>query len=96
MRLKSALDAIFSHDAAEFVSVTAHSGAITSILSVVGHRPFRLATGAVLPVFVRAEVVPGPEPPRNIDPPTRVPECKGDPLKAGDGKIMARVTEIPN
>lgn len=76
--------------------MTAHSGAITSILRVVGHRPFRLATGAVIPVFVKAEVVPGPEPPRQIDPPTRVPECKSDPLKVSDGEVVARVTEVSN
>ncbi|KAF7719410.1 Uncharacterized protein PECH_004906 [Penicillium ucsense] len=38
-----------------FVSVTSHSGEIGSILRVVGHRPFRLNTGAVIPVLVKAE-----------------------------------------
>ncbi|BCS25805.1 uncharacterized protein APUU_50516S [Aspergillus puulaauensis] len=44
------------------ISVTAHSGEITSILRVVGHREFKLNTGAVIPVLIRAEVVNEPEP----------------------------------
>jgi broad specificity phosphatase PhoE len=38
-----------------FVSVTSHSGEISSILRVVGHRTFKLNTGAVIPVLVKAE-----------------------------------------
>lgn len=38
-----------------FVSVTSHSGQIGSMLSVLGHRTFSLATGAVIPVLIRAE-----------------------------------------
>ncbi|KAL3480216.1 histidine phosphatase superfamily [Aspergillus californicus] len=37
------------------VSITAHSGEISSILRVIGHQAFRLATGAVIPVLIRAE-----------------------------------------
>jgi broad specificity phosphatase PhoE len=44
------------------ISVTAHSGEITSILRVIGHREFKLNTGAVIPVLVRAEEVHEPEP----------------------------------
>ncbi|KAJ5160339.1 phosphoglycerate mutase [Penicillium canariense] len=40
-----------------FVSVTSHSGEISSILRVVGHRTFGLSTGAVIPVLVKAEKV---------------------------------------
>ncbi|KAL5341834.1 histidine phosphatase superfamily [Aspergillus crustosus] len=39
------------------VSITAHSGEITSLLRVVGHQPFRLATGAIIPVLIRAEEI---------------------------------------
>ncbi|KAL2832161.1 histidine phosphatase superfamily [Aspergillus cavernicola] len=41
------------------VSITAHSGEISSILRVIGHQPFRLSTGAVIPVLIRAEEVRG-------------------------------------
>ncbi|PYH92179.1 phosphoglycerate mutase-like protein [Aspergillus ellipticus CBS 707.79] len=40
-----------------FVSVTSHSGEIASVLRVIGHREFGLATGAVIPVLVRGERV---------------------------------------
>ncbi|KAL4865243.1 hypothetical protein BDV12DRAFT_174990 [Aspergillus spectabilis] len=39
------------------VSITAHSGEITSLLRVIGHQPFRLSTGAVIPVLIKAEEV---------------------------------------
>lgn len=76
-RLKHFLDGVFAHDDnAMFVSFTSHSGAITSLLRVVGHRAFGLQTGGVIPVLVRAERVVGREPEREIEPPTRVTKCK--------------------
>ncbi|KAJ5174668.1 uncharacterized protein N7482_000545 [Penicillium canariense] len=54
-RLLGLLNDIFASDENVFLSLTAHSGAITSILEVTGHRKFPLATGAVIPVVVRAE-----------------------------------------
>lgn len=53
-RLRCLLDDIFDNDENTYLSLTAHSGAITSILEVVGHRKFPLATGAVIPVVVEA------------------------------------------
>ena len=35
--------------------MTSHGGAIGGILRVVGHRPFGLSTGGVIPVLVKAE-----------------------------------------
>ncbi|KAJ5235238.1 uncharacterized protein N7469_004406 [Penicillium citrinum] len=54
-RLLRLLNDIFSSDDHVFLSLTAHSGAITSILEVVGHRKFPLQTGGVIPVIVKAE-----------------------------------------
>jgi len=54
-RLRSLLSDIFANDENVFISLTAHSGAITSVLEVVGHRKFPLQTGAVIPIVVRAE-----------------------------------------
>lgn len=54
-RLGELLNDIFATDENVFLSLTAHSGAITSILQVVGHRKFPLTTGAVIPVVVKAE-----------------------------------------
>ncbi|KAA8647149.1 hypothetical protein EYZ11_009895 [Aspergillus tanneri] len=79
-RLRDLLLDIFAHDDHAILSLTAHSGAITSILQVVEHRRFPLATGGVIPVLVRADRVAGPPPKWKIDPPTRAPECKEDPL----------------
>lgn len=56
-RMKRLLDDIFGSDACVYVSLTAHSGAICSLLRVLGHREFRLPTGAVIPVLVKATVV---------------------------------------
>ncbi|KAI4179193.1 MAG: hypothetical protein LQ348_005445 [Seirophora lacunosa] len=62
-RMRRLLDDVFflggggdgDGDAATFVSFTSHSGAICSLLRVLGHREFRLVTGGVMPVLVRAE-----------------------------------------
>ncbi|KAJ5637504.1 hypothetical protein N7490_007383 [Penicillium lividum] len=59
VRSATVLDEVFFTSASSkkdsFVSVTSHSGEISSILRVVGHRTFSLNTGAVIPVLVRAE-----------------------------------------
>lgn len=59
MRSTTALNEVFFASASSkdeaFVSVTAHSGEISSILRVLGHRTFSLSTGAVIPVLVKAE-----------------------------------------
>lgn len=55
MRMQVLLDDVFANDDSTFISFTAHSGAIGSLLRVLGHRDFRLPTGAVIPVLVKAE-----------------------------------------
>jgi broad specificity phosphatase PhoE len=79
-RLRKFLDDVFTNDPATFISFSTHSGAITSILEAIEHRSFDLATGAMIPVLVKAERVLGPSPPTAIEPPSLVPECKSDPL----------------
>ncbi|KAL9613226.1 MAG: hypothetical protein Q9167_002242 [Letrouitia subvulpina] len=58
-RVKSLLDDIFTNDGKEkiWISFTSHSGATGALLRVLGHRPFRVETGAVMPVLVRAQRV---------------------------------------
>lgn len=73
------LSDVFGHDENTFLSLTAHSGAITSILEVVSHREFMLATGGVIPVLVKAQRVPGPPPKMVVDPPMGPPKCLEDP-----------------
>ncbi|PWY90918.1 phosphoglycerate mutase-like protein [Aspergillus heteromorphus CBS 117.55] len=59
-RFRDLLQDVFEHDAKVFLSLTAHSGAITSLLNVLGHRRFDLETGGVIPVVVRGKRVEGP------------------------------------
>ena len=54
IRTRDLLDDVFANDRSTFVSFTAHSGAIASLLRVTGHREFKLPTGALIPVFVKA------------------------------------------
>jgi broad specificity phosphatase PhoE len=77
-RLKSLLDDIFTNDESTWISLTSHSAAIGSMLRVLGHREFRLKTGAVMPVLVKAETLSGPEPERPVQPGIPVEECVGD------------------
>ncbi|KAL5343475.1 histidine phosphatase superfamily [Aspergillus crustosus] len=62
------LSDIFGNDGNTVLSLTAHSGAIMSILSVVGHRPFVVNTGGVIPVLVKAERREGKEKERVVEP----------------------------
>lgn len=65
IRVKRLLDDIFftttredhdhDHNKNTFLSLTSHGGAIGGILRVVGHRPFGLSTGGVMPILVKAE-----------------------------------------
>lgn len=79
-RLAQFLDDVFSTDGHVFVSMTSHSGAIASILGVLGHREFALETGGVIPVFVKAERVEGErvKPPK--EPSDTPPMCKEPPI----------------
>jgi broad specificity phosphatase PhoE len=60
-RLATFLDDVFANEdrGKVVLSMTSHSGAIGSMLEVLGHRKFRLETGGVIPVVVRAERVEG-------------------------------------
>lgn len=66
-RLRTFLDSVFDEikhdgevlgsDKIAFLSFTAHSGTIKALLSVLGHRPFQLETGGVIPVLVKVTEV---------------------------------------
>ncbi|RDW72432.1 phosphoglycerate mutase family protein [Aspergillus mulundensis] len=72
------LSDVFANDEHSVLSMTAHSGAITSILNVVGHRRFALETGGVIPVLVKAERRAGPPPERVVEPWFGRPLCPGE------------------
>ncbi|KAL9597149.1 MAG: hypothetical protein Q9219_005315 [cf. Caloplaca sp. 3 TL-2023] len=60
-RMRTLLDDIFGGDGrgSVYLSLTSHSGAIGGILRVLGHCEFRVATGGILPVLVKAERMEG-------------------------------------
>lgn len=62
IRSKKVLDDVFTSDKSTYISVTAHSGEIASLLRVLGHRAFSLSTGASIPVLVKATTVKGSGP----------------------------------
>ncbi|KAF2877169.1 phosphoglycerate mutase family protein [Massariosphaeria phaeospora] len=68
VRSKVALDDVFATDRSTVLSVTSHSGEIASLLRVLGHREFRLATGASLPVLVKVTAMWGEGPPARTVP----------------------------
>lgn len=51
------LDDIFSTDRHRIISFTTHSGETASLLRVLGHIPFSLGTGQVIPVLVKAQTI---------------------------------------
>ena len=59
VRMEKLLDDVFAKDDSTYISFSSHSGSIASILRVIGHRPFSLVTGAVIPVLVKAETIEG-------------------------------------
>lgn len=78
-RLKAFLDDVFTHDSSTFISFTSHSGAIGSILRVLGHREFRLQTGGAIPVLVKAETITGNPPVTSLVPSTSASACAVNP-----------------
>ncbi|TGO67971.1 hypothetical protein BOTNAR_0032g00150 [Botryotinia narcissicola] len=74
-RFKALLDDLFTNDNSTFISLSSHSGAINTILRVIGHRTFSLKTGAVIPVLIKAQNVLGADP----NPVYKGPEFAKDP-----------------
>ncbi|KAA8571632.1 hypothetical protein EYC84_001626 [Monilinia fructicola] len=73
-RFKTLLDDLFMNDNSTFISLSSHSGAINTILRVIGHRSFPLQTGAVIPVLIKGQYVLGEDP----NPIYNGPEYPGD------------------
>lgn len=44
---------IFSKDSSDIISITSHSGTVSSMLKVLNHRKFSLKTGQMIPVLVK-------------------------------------------
>jgi broad specificity phosphatase PhoE len=83
-RLAQFLDDVWANDGNVFLSLTSHSGAIASVLEVIGHRKFALETGGVIPVVVRAEKVEGRREKPEKAPSDSPPMCKEPPVMGGN------------
>ncbi|SMR48012.1 unnamed protein product [Zymoseptoria tritici ST99CH_3D1] len=66
-RMLALLDDVFTNDDHTWISFTSHSGTIATLLSVLGHQPFRLSTGAIIPVLIKAEFLPASHAPKVQD-----------------------------
>ena len=96
VRSKTLLDDIFSRDASTWISFTSHSGEIGSILTVLGHQPFSLNTGAVIPVLVKAEMMQEPSPTTSAQPWTVSPHCTSPPLTSiSNGPCVCQSSAMP-
>jgi len=51
--MASVLEEIISTDESVYISISGHNGAIRATLSALGHRPFELKTGGILPVVIK-------------------------------------------
>ncbi|KAJ6263854.1 hypothetical protein Dda_2426 [Drechslerella dactyloides] len=85
-RMKVVLSDIFSSDHSTIISITAHSGAIRSMLSVLGHIPFSLVTGAIIPTLIKITTVRESPSPTTTQPWTAEAWCtNGPPVASGSG-----------
>ncbi|KAL9033828.1 MAG: hypothetical protein Q9180_005741 [Flavoplaca navasiana] len=96
IRSKAVLDDVFSTDDETYISITSHSGEIASLLRVLGHRPFRLATGAVIPVLVKAETVDGPAPTTATVPYEAICTCTSPPAVGATTSTCTYATATPS
>ncbi|GHJ85537.1 hypothetical protein NliqN6_1939 [Naganishia liquefaciens] len=53
-RLRNAMFQLFSENDNTYISITSHSCALRSLLTVLRHRPYSLGTGEMIPVIVKA------------------------------------------
>jgi hypothetical protein len=77
VRRKQALDDIFASDMNTFVSLTTHSGFVTTFLSLINYPnpSFPLGTGQAMALLVKGEKVDGTAPVVTVAPPANAPHC---------------------
>lgn len=76
-----------------FISVTSHSGEISSILRVLRHRTFSLNTGAVIPVLVRAEKM-NENVPTSSAAWTVSPHCTAPPVSSAEACVCSSAASV--
>lgn len=97
VRSLTVLDEIFSTDASTYISITTHSGEGASLLEVLGHIPFSLNTGAIIPVLVKAETTTiwGSPTPTTTPAWTPSPHCTKPPLSTDSAGNCVCVSATP-
>ena len=90
LRAKNVLDDVFETDDMTWISITSHSGQITSLLRALNHRSFRLSTGQIIPVLVKASLV-DPVPDHSFEAYEPYSTCDAPPVTsiAGEGCICS-------
>ena len=86
LRSKTVLDDVFTNDKSTWISISSHSGEIAALLQVLGHRPFSLSTGQIIPVLVKAELVPAEPTTTNVAGFTPEMTCTQPPVTSIPGK----------
>ncbi|RVD88949.1 uncharacterized protein DFL_003113 [Arthrobotrys flagrans] len=95
-RMKVVLSDIFENDHSTIISITTHSGAARSILSVLGHIPFSLVTGAIIPTLIKVTTVREPPPPTVTQPWTTEAWCtNGPPVASVSGACTCSGGVLP-
>ncbi|KAF3176289.1 hypothetical protein TWF225_008746 [Orbilia oligospora] len=95
-RMKVVLSDIFENDHSTIISITTHSGAARSILGVLGHIPFSLVTGAIIPILIKVITVREPPPPTVTQPWTTEAWCtNGPPVASMSGTCTCSGGVLP-
>jgi hypothetical protein len=77
LRLREALEEIMRENKKKtYLTISSHSGSTSSMLKVIGHREFRLPTGAMIPAVVKVEYGVEPESLVPTETPKGPPECR--------------------
>ncbi|KAI1748571.1 phosphoglycerate mutase-like protein [Xylaria castorea] len=86
-RTKIVVDDIFTHDDSTWISLTTHSGQISTTLQVLGHRAFSLSTGQAIPALVQVRRL-RTEPSSTTTAPSFTPEatCHAPPVTSISGQ----------
>ena len=74
----------FSSDHSTVISITTHSGEAASILRVLGHIPFSLNTGAIIPTLVKITTIRAVPSPTTTQPWTTNAWCTNGPPVTSD------------
>ena len=93
VRAKAVLDDVFRADDKTWISVTSHSGQITQLLAALNHRAFRLSTGQIIPVLVKATLA-DPRPAETVEAYEPYSTCEAPPVTsvAGQGCVCSATT----